>query len=154
MTKKIAKICVIGAGVAALALLILPSITSAFVPPKVFPTGYWGKPLVVPDHSFCGLIQTFVNVIYFGITILFFVLIPFFIMYGGFLILTSMGSSEKVGEGRKMVTGAIVGAVIGLVAFFIIDAFFTFIGPNIGGDWRNPEAACNITFFKTSTPAK
>ena len=155
MTKKIAKICVIGAGIAALALLVVPSITLAVKAPSVFPKGYWGNPLVAgPPYNLCTLVQTAVNIVYFGMTILFFILIPLFMLYGGFLILTSMGSSEKVGEGKKAVTGAIMGAAIGLIAFLIIDAFFTFIGPKIGGDvidWTKPDAKCDI-LLQTPTP--
>lgn len=38
-------------------------------------------------------------------------------LYGGFIILTSQGNDEKVGEARKIITYAVVGVVIIALAF-------------------------------------
>jgi hypothetical protein len=154
MKKQISKLILSIIGVTVIALFVMPSVGSALTVPPVFPTGYWASDGLVPsDHSFCGLIQAVVNIIYFAITILFFLLIPIYIMYGGFLMLTSMGSTEKVGEGKKAMTGAVIGAAIGLGAYLIINTFFGFVAQEMQATWTNPSGACEIPFFKSVAPS-
>lgn len=151
--KQIVKWILCASAIAALALLVLPLAGRAaeIKEPSVFPTGYWG-PLIAPDRDICGLVQTILNVIYFAVSVLFFLLIPVYVMYGGFLMLTSMGSTEKVGEGKKAITGAIVGAAIGLLAFAIVDLAVGFVVEKSNYQWTTFSCAKikGIEIFKNA----
>ena len=51
-----------------------------------------------------------------------------YIMYGGFLIMTSNGSSDKVAHGRKTIMNAAIGLVVALSSVAVV----SFISSNIG----------------------
>src|SRR3989344_2940087 len=76
----------------------------------------------------CGeeqLLQLGVNVINFMIHFLAFPLVIIFFLWGGFLLLTSGGSPNRVEQGKKAITGAIIGLVIVLTSVVVIHTFFT-----------------------------
>ncbi len=51
-----------------------------------------------------------------------------FIIYGGFVYLTSAGRSDKITRGREMIQNAVVGLVISLLAIALV----AFVGGQIG----------------------
>jgi hypothetical protein len=51
-----------------------------------------------------------------------------FIIYGGFVYLTSAGRSDKINRGREMILNAVIGLVISLFAIAVV----AFIGGQIG----------------------
>jgi hypothetical protein len=72
----------------------------------------------------CGeeqLLQLGVNVINFMIQFLAFPLVVIFFLWGGFLLLTSGGSPNRVEQGKKAITGAIIGLVIVLTSVVVIN---------------------------------
>ncbi|MDP3991665.1 MAG: pilin [Candidatus Colwellbacteria bacterium] len=72
----------------------------------------------------CGeeqLLQLGVNVINFMIQFLAFPLVVVFFLWGGFLLLTSGGSPNRVEQGKKAITGAIIGLVIVLTSVVVIN---------------------------------
>ena len=71
------------------------------------------------------LYQLIVNVVEFAIKYLAFPLVVIFFLWGGFLLLTSGGSPNRVEQGKKAITGAIVGLVIVLTSVVVIHTFFT-----------------------------
>lgn len=115
-------------------LLLLPSLGLA---QSLFPSGYWG-PLVSctgnyssgsnPCVSLCDLIQTFLNVIYFGMTLVVFVLTPVLFAWGGITILLAAGDPGKLQSGKKILTGTLIGLGIVLFAFLIVSTFIKFLG--------------------------
>ena len=123
----------------------LPYISFAVQMESIWPTGYWGGPNglvgcsgincnVGPTGGFCGIVQVVLNVISFGISIAFFILMPIFLVWGGMVILTSQGNPGKLGEGKKILTGAVVGALLTLGGYLIVNTFVTFLGIKfIGG---------------------
>lgn len=74
-------------------------------------------------HSLCDLIQTFVNVTYFGITLVLFIAAPILFAWGGIMLIISGGNPGKTGEAKKILTGTLIGVVIVLSAFIIIKLF-------------------------------
>ena len=82
-----------------------------------------------------ALKQLVVNIIQFLINISLLVAVVF-IMWGGFLILTSGGSSDRLGRGKKSITAAVTGIVIVLVAMSAIKIFLELF-TSCEGDWWN-----------------
>jgi hypothetical protein len=105
--------------------------------------GYWG-PLIscTGDYaglvknssitakctSFCDLLVTGQNILYFGMTLAIYILVPVFFIWGGFLILISRGSTNLLGKGKQVLTGTVVGLLIILGAFVIINTFLWLLG--------------------------
>ncbi len=50
------------------------------------------------------------------------------IVWGGVMYMTSAGSDEKIGTAKKIITGAIIGLVISILAYVIIDFVIKAIG--------------------------
>lgn len=72
----------------------------------------------------CG-IPHFITLVQVVIGFLQIIIIPLaggFIAYGGFVILTAGGSEERVKQGKKIITAAVIGIVISLGAYIIITA--------------------------------
>jgi hypothetical protein len=108
------------------------------------PPGYWG-PLVScgneqdpttgnitnPCTSLCDLIHTSQHTIYFGISLASFVFAPAFFAWGGIMILISGGSEERLGKGKKILTGTVIGILLVLGAYLIVGTFVALLG--VGG---------------------
>ena len=69
------------------------------------------------------LYQLIINVINFMIDFLAFPLVVIFFLWGGFLLLTSGGSPNRIEQGKKAITGAIIGLVIVLTSVVVINVF-------------------------------
>lgn len=65
-------------------------------------------------------------------------------IYGGFIFLISTGSSEKIGEAKKIITAAVVGLLIVLSSFLIIK----FVLSSMGIAWNGEQI--DITKIRTS----
>jgi len=50
------------------------------------------------------------------------------IVWGGVMYMTSAGSEERIGTAKKIITGAIIGLVISLLAYVIIDFVIKAVG--------------------------
>ncbi len=61
------------------------------------------------------------------------VLLLAFILYGGFLWITSAGDSKKAGEAIKMIRNAIIGLIIIVAAWAITDFVLARLGEVAGG---------------------
>lgn len=158
-------------------LVMLPSLSFAH-PTSIWPGGYWG-PLVSctgslktiipgctpsatntclrdnpnPCTSLCDLIDTFLHVVYFGITLVVFVFTPIFFAWGGIMILISSGDPGKLQKGKQILTGTLIGVGITLGAFLIVSTFVKFLGvatnpatgkPFIGGFDSSGSFSCQV----------
>ncbi len=99
-------------------------------------------------HSFCDILATAQNILYFVITIAVFVIAPIMLAWGGVLWLTSGGSLERIAAGKKTLTATVIGLAIILGAFLIVNTFFYLVGQFPGSNvknlhWSNIE--CNIS---------
>ena len=82
------------------------------------------------DVTQCGeaeLLQLGVNIINFMIQWLAFPLVIIFFLWGGFLLLTSSGSPTRIEQGKKAITGAVVGLVIVLTSVVVINTVLQFL---------------------------
>ncbi len=57
-----------------------------------------------------------------------------FFVYGGFTIVLSMGSSDKVGKGRDILIAAVIGIIISFSAYVAVD--FVLDALQVGDDFR------------------
>ena len=140
---------------ATLIFLILPAVSFAHTP-NLFQSGYWGGPetqggrggLVsctapvevsgcvggggapagVPCTSLCDLIHTIVHIIVFGMSLTIFGATPILFAWGGILILISSGNAGKISDGKKILTGTLIGLLIILSAYLIVKTFVVTLG--------------------------
>ncbi len=61
------------------------------------------------------------------------------VLYGGFLIMTSAGNEEKVLQGKKVLTNAVVGLVIIMSTFAIVQFIFKSLNDVFGGQGNNGQ---------------
>ncbi|OGZ53426.1 MAG: hypothetical protein A3B25_01880 [Candidatus Ryanbacteria bacterium RIFCSPLOWO2_01_FULL_48_26] len=138
-------------------VLLFPAATFAHTP-NIFPSGYWGgadpensnrsgivscsPPIqtirlggeVVPFEpetackSLCDLIHTLIHLIVFGMSITLFGAAPILFAWGGILILTSAGNPGKISDGKKILTGTLIGILIILSAYLIVKTFIDALG--------------------------
>lgn len=74
-----------------------------------------------------NLYELIVNIINFMIQWLAFPLVVIFFLWGGFLFLTSGGSPTRIEQGKKAITGAIIGLVIVLTSVVVINTILQFL---------------------------
>lgn len=79
-----------------------------------------------PQCTICDLIQLLHNIINYAMQISF-VLAIAMVVYGGYMLLTSMGSEEKVTSGRKIIWYAVLGLTLVLASWAIINTFFLIV---------------------------
>jgi len=108
-----------------------------------FITGFFAQlvPGCTVDCTAEDLQQLVVNVIRFLMEISL-VIATLFILWGGFLLLTSGGSPERISSGKKAITAAIIGLVIVLVAFIAINTFITIFTSCSGDWWKFDKLTC------------
>ena len=124
---------------------VVPLIARAYDVPNIWPTGYWATGGLIsctgnyltgahPCRSLCDLIQTAINIIYFGMTIAIFVLVPIFFAVGAIMIMVAGAKPDMLETGKKTLTGAVIGLVVVLCSYLIINTFITVLGiTGIGG---------------------
>jgi len=61
-------------------------------------------------------------------------------IYGGFTFLISAGSSDKVGQARKIIVAAVIGLIIVFTSYIIIK----FVLNSLGLDWKGNDKKMGI----------
>ncbi len=69
------------------------------------------------------------------------------VLYGGFLIMTSAGNEEKVAQGKRVLTNAVVGLVIIMSTFAIVRFIFKSLSDTFGGGFNNTDSDAPQPFF-------
>ncbi|MEK7635833.1 MAG: hypothetical protein AAB405_01955 [Patescibacteria group bacterium] len=94
--------------------------------------------------EFCDLLTLAEKVLDFALYYIAVPLVVIFIIYGGFVILTAGDKPERVSDGRKIITSAVIGLLIALLAWLLIDTILQVIaGNNLTGNWWNPAVKIN-----------
>ncbi|MDD5760620.1 MAG: pilin [Candidatus Pacebacteria bacterium] len=95
-----------------------------------------------PACNLCHLLVLVQNVLHFAIEMAFLVVI-ILIVYGGLRWIFSLGKEENIKAGQRIITNAIIGIVIILAAWIIVNTVFWFIaimgGEDYTGTWYNIE---------------
>jgi len=92
---------------------------------------YWGEGGLVSCKglectSLCDLLHTFVNIVYFAVTLALFVFTPILFAYGGIMFMVSGGNPSKRDSAKRILTGTLIGLLIVLFAFLIVKEFVHF----------------------------
>lgn len=143
-----------GVGIAILAVFVLPVYANAAGPTvaDLFTGGYWGNPatgLMACEGkictSLCQLLDLLNNLLFFGLTILIYIIAPIRFIIGGFMIMIG-GTSEGLSKGKAMIKGTVIGLLIALGSFIIVATFLWLIGNNSSGSGQArvswPEIEC------------
>jgi hypothetical protein len=92
-------------------------------------------PGIGKECTWCDFGQLIKNIIDF----LMYIVIPLaaiMIVVGGIMIMTAGGSTERVSNGKKIVTAAIVGLLIALLSWLIIDTIIKLLTGGRIGPWN------------------
>jgi ABC-type antimicrobial peptide transport system permease subunit len=99
---------------------------------------------IVPCTDNCTLCDFFVmarNIIKF-LSELILVLAPVFVVIGGVIILSSAGVPDRVGLGKRIITSAIIGVLIALLAWTVLGTVFNALIGGQGFPWAWNEFHC------------
>ena len=144
--------------------LALPLVASAWTTPNLWgtPPGFWGplvsctgiyvgapstnpdnSPAAPPCTSLCDLIDTAINIIYFGMSLAIFILAPVMIVVGAVMVMLAGANPGMLESGKKTLTATVIGLAIVLCAYLIVNTTITVLGiTGIGGFGNN---ACATT---------
>lgn len=90
--------------------------------------------------TYCDLLKLLKGVINFLMYIIF-PLATIMIVWGGIVIMTARESPERVKQGRSIITAAVVGILIALLSWLILDTIIQVMAPNfkvvnLGRPWQ------------------
>ena len=87
--------------------------------------------------SFCDFLTLGQNIINFGIKLIVPIAVAI-IIAGGFIIMFSVGSAERVKKGKDIITAAVIGVIIAMTAWLIIDITFRVLAGQTPAGLKNP----------------
>jgi len=127
--------------------LFLPfSVLAGFLSGPIVPCGRQGQ----DPCTLCHIFELAKNVIQFLFEFIL-IIAPVFVLIGGVVILSSVGKPEQAGLGRKIITSAIVGVVIALLAWTILGMVFNALVGGEGFPWPWNEFRCEEKKEKISS---
>ncbi len=98
---------------------------------------YWGP--LVPQCSgisctFCNFLQLLQNVTNFLFTISLYAAV-IFIIYGAVMMMLATGNEERFKSSKKILTSAVIGVVVVLGSYIILNTFFLLISGDMNFPW-------------------
>lgn len=108
--------------------------------PSLWPTGYWAPNGIVSCTgnylagasnsctSLTDLLQTFINVIYLGMSIGLFIIAPILFLVGAIMIIAAGAKPDLITKGRQTMVGAVIGVVIILCSYLIVKTVISVFG--------------------------
>jgi hypothetical protein len=96
-----------------------------------------------PCTSVCDILRTLQRAIYFGITLVLFVLAPIMFLAGGIMVAMGGANPGILSMGKTTLWRAFIGTVIALGAFLIIATFLWLVGNPARGGVAWPQIQCN-----------
>ena len=89
--------------------------------------------------TFCDLLQLVKNIFDFIVKTLLPAAVIIMVIYGGFLMMTAREKPDQLKKGRSVITTAIIGLVIALLAWLLIDTLIHIIsGDNLQNIIKHP----------------
>ncbi len=95
-----------------------------------------------PSCQFCDLLTLINKIINFALYDIAIPLSVIFIVYGGFTIMTAGASPERVKTGRSVIKAAVVGLLIALFAWMIINTILTVLAGQKFEPWKFNGLIC------------
>lgn len=159
-TKNIAAKLALAAILGSSLLFPFAALANTWTTPNLWgtPPGFWG-PLVSctgnyltqnsdgstpnPCTSLCDLIDTAINIIYFGMSIALFIIGPVVVAAGAIMIMLSGSSPEMLTKGKKAIVGTVVGILLVLCAYLLVNTVLTVL--NISGVGGFGNNSCTTT---------
>ncbi len=83
--------------------------------------------------SICDLLQTFVNIVYFIITVCIFVLAPIMFAVGGVMMIFSGANPEMLSKGKSVLLSTATGIAIVLCSYLLVFTFISVLNANSNG---------------------
>jgi len=95
-----------------------------------------------PSCQFCHVAQLLSNINTWLVQILS-ILLPIILVVGGLILVTSVGNVQRKGLVRKIIANAIVGFIIVVAAWFIVDFVLKALvtTPQLSGPWNSIQCA-------------
>jgi hypothetical protein len=143
--------------------LIMPMVASAssngtYTNPSLWPTGYWG-PLVSCTGNYisttnsdgtpvnactnlCDLIGTFINIIYFAMSIGIFIITPLAFLVGAIMVMVSGANPEMLSTGKNVLKTTAIGLAIILCSYLLVATVVSVLG--ISGVGGFGAAICSV----------
>ena len=146
---------------------VLPAISFAssggtsYSTPSLWPTGFWG-PIVwctgnyLPNPQYvanthpasctnlCDLIGTVLNVVYLAMSIAIFIIAPITLVAGGVMIMLAGANPGMLENGKKMLTGAVIGLIIVLCSYLIVNTVLSVLNVTAVGGFNGNPSTCQI----------
>ena len=82
-----------------------------------------------PNCQFCDLLTLFQGLISFGVMIIF-PIATIMIIIGGFYIMTARENPGQSQKGRQIITTAVIGILIALLSWIVLDTIFKVLATN------------------------
>ncbi|HUZ92916.1 MAG TPA: hypothetical protein VNG29_02860 [Candidatus Paceibacterota bacterium] len=130
---------------------LVASAATKYQMPGIWPTGYWGQAVNgnpaglvsctgLTCTSLCDLLQTIENILSFGESVVIFIATPVLFAWGGITIMIASGDPSRLQQGKKILTGTLIGLLITLTAYIIVATFVNFfnVGNYVQGFAGNP----------------
>ncbi len=142
----------------------LPLVASAWSTPNLWgtPPGFWGPlisctgiyvgapatnpngtPAAPPCTSLCDLIDTAINITYFGMSLALFIIAPVMVVVGAVMIMLAGANPGMLESAKKTLTATVIGIFIVLGAYLIVNTTITLLG--IGGVGGFGNNSCTTT---------
>ena len=86
------------------------------------------------DCTWCDLFALAKNVIDYALMIIF-PLAAIMIVYGGIIMMTARDNANKFTQGKDVMTAAVIGILIALLSWLILDTVFKIIAPGFDGNF-------------------
>jgi len=99
----------------------------------------------------CVFLKLVENIINFMLYVIF-PLAVIFIVYGGFMIMVSAGSPERLKRGREIITTAVIGLAIALIAWLAVSTVIQVISGNSWQPWNSIECISREPVVVTRPP--
>jgi len=150
-------------------LVLAPTaVAFAYSTPSIWPTGYWGQaqngnpPGLVSCNgnylvngsngtcqNLCDLINTAINIVYFAMSVAIFIIAPILFIVGGIMMMVSGANPEMLSKGRKTLIDTVIGLVIVLCSYLIVNTVITTL--KIGGIGGFNSSVCSVAAPTPST---
>ncbi|MBS3903189.1 MAG: hypothetical protein KGZ30_02305 [Anaplasmataceae bacterium] len=125
-------------------------------PPAIWSGGYWASdPPLLPCYGlgclecgWCGLMILAQRIFYFLMSVVIYLIVPVRILWGGFMIATAGASAGNMSKGREIIYRTLIGMVLIVGAFLVIQTFLWLIGEPEEVGW--PNFICPVEIVPTA----